>query len=232
MAVRDTPEDARLGFWSTGVAVFVCWNLATLLGALGGAALSDPRALGLDAAAPAGFLALLAPQLRGREPRAVAALAAAAALVSVPLVPAGVPVLVAAMVAVAVAMGRREDPRGEVAGGAAEAAGRVWRRERGAAGWRDVVDADPVAAAGCYALKLAGLSIPQRVLDGVRVQRVALLLPVALLAALIATQTFGEGVDARAAGLAAAIIAILARAPFLAVVAVAAITTALLRLAA
>ena len=74
----------------------MCWNLATLLGALGGAALSDPRALGLDAAAPAGFLALLAPQLRGREPRAVAALAAAAALISVPLVPAGVPVLVAA----------------------------------------------------------------------------------------------------------------------------------------
>jgi uncharacterized membrane protein len=86
-----------------------------------------------------------------------------------------------------------------------------------------------VAAAGCYVLKLAGLSVPQRVLDGVRVQRVASLLPVALLAALIATQTFGEGVDARAAGLAAAVVALLARAPFLVVVAVAAGTTALLR---
>ncbi|HWK26847.1 MAG TPA: AzlC family ABC transporter permease [Solirubrobacter sp.] len=115
MAVRDTPEDARLGFWSTGVAVFVCWNLATLLGALGGAALSDPRALGLDAAAPAAFLALLAPQLRGREPRAIAALAAAAALVSVPLVPAGTPVLVAAAVATAAALA----PRREAAAGAA-----------------------------------------------------------------------------------------------------------------
>ena len=62
-----------------------------------------------------------------------------------------------------------------------------------------------LAAAGCYALKLAGLSVPQRVLDAPRVQRVALLLPVALLAALISVQTFGEGLDARAAGLGAAV---------------------------
>jgi predicted branched-subunit amino acid permease len=113
MAVREHEADARLGFWSTGLAVFVFWNLATLLGALGGAALSDPRALGLDAAAPAGFLALLAPQLREGEPRAVAALAALAALLSVPFVPAGVPVLVAAAVAVVAAVGRGgEDARG------------------------------------------------------------------------------------------------------------------------
>jgi hypothetical protein len=89
-----------------------------------------------------------------------------------------------------------------------------------------------IAAVGCYALKLAGLSIPLRVLDDARVQRVALLLPVALLAALIATQTFSEGVDARAAGLGAAVVALLLRAPFLVVVASAAATTALLRLAA
>jgi uncharacterized membrane protein len=88
-----------------------------------------------------------------------------------------------------------------------------------------------IAAAGCYALKVAGLSIPQRVLDDARVQRVAVLLPVALLAALIATQTFGEGVDARAAGLGAAVLALVLRAPFLVVVAAAAVTTALLRLA-
>lgn len=87
-----------------------------------------------------------------------------------------------------------------------------------------------LAAAGCYALKLAGLSVPQRVLDGVRVQRVAALLPVALLAALIATQTFSDGIDARAAGLAAAVVAILLRAPFLVVVGAAAATAALLRL--
>ena len=87
-----------------------------------------------------------------------------------------------------------------------------------------------VAAAGCYALKVAGLSVPQRVLDAPRVQRVALLLPVALLAALISVQSFGEGLDARAAGLAAAVIALLLRAPFLVIVASAAVTTALLRL--
>jgi len=87
-----------------------------------------------------------------------------------------------------------------------------------------------VAAAGCYALKVAGLSVPQRVLDAPRVQRLALLLPVALLAALISVQTFGEGLDARAVGLAAAVVALLLRAPFLVVVASAAVTTALLRL--
>ena len=130
MAVRDTPEESRLGFWSTGLAVFVCWNLATALGAVGGAALSDPRAFGLDAAAPAGFLALLAPRLREREPQAVAALAAAAALIALPLVPAGVPVLIAAAVAVAAAVGRRgkEARCAEIArGGEAARGGEVSR---------------------------------------------------------------------------------------------------------
>ena len=68
-----------------------------------------------------------------------------------------------------------------------------------------------LAAGGCYALKLAGLSVPQRVLDGARTRRIALLVPVALLAALIATNTFSAGdrlvLDARAAGLAAAALA-------------------------
>jgi uncharacterized membrane protein len=87
-----------------------------------------------------------------------------------------------------------------------------------------------IAAGGCYALKLAGLSVPRRLLDGPRARRIALLLPVALLAALIATQTFAGGIDARAAGLIAALVAVAARAPFLVVVAAAAATTALLRL--
>jgi uncharacterized membrane protein len=87
-----------------------------------------------------------------------------------------------------------------------------------------------IAAGGCYLLKLAGLSVPQRVLDDARVRRVAVLLPVALLAALISTQTFGEGLDARAAGLAAAVVALALRAPFLVVVTAAAATTAILRL--
>nr|MDQ3611013.1 AzlC family ABC transporter permease [Actinomycetota bacterium] len=54
---------AATGFWVTGISVYVLWNLATLLGALGAARLGDPGVLGLDAAVPAAFLALLAPQV-------------------------------------------------------------------------------------------------------------------------------------------------------------------------
>jgi len=93
-----------------------------------------------------------------------------------------------------------------------------------------------VACGGCYLVRLAGLSVPVRVLAGERSARVAALLPVALLAALIATQTFATGrelvLDARAAGFVAAVIAVRLRAPFLVVVAAAAATTALLRLLA
>jgi uncharacterized membrane protein len=93
-----------------------------------------------------------------------------------------------------------------------------------------------VAAAGCYAIKLAGVSLPQRFLQDPRVQRTVPLLPVALLAALIATQTFSTGhrltLDVRAMALAVAAVAVLLRAPFLVVVAAAAATAALLRLLA
>jgi ABC-type enterochelin transport system permease subunit len=92
-----------------------------------------------------------------------------------------------------------------------------------------------LGVAGCYAFKYAGLSVPQRFLADPRIQRIAALLPVALLAALIVIQTFTNGrhlvLDPRAAGLAAAFVAVFLRAPFLVVVAVACATTALLRLA-
>ena len=91
-----------------------------------------------------------------------------------------------------------------------------------------------VASAACYAIKLAGLSLPQRFLQDPRIQRTVPLLPVALLAALIATQTFSTGrhlvLDVRVAALAVAAIAVLLRAPFLVVVAAGAATAALLRL--
>ena len=90
------------------------------------------------------------------------------------------------------------------------------------------------AALGCYLLKLAGLSVPPSVLERPRVARVADLLPVALLAALIAVQVLGDGqrlvLDARLVGLAAAVVALLLRAPFLVVVGVAALAAALVRL--
>lgn len=95
---------ARLGFWATGAAVYVLWNLATLLGALVGSAVGDPRRYGLDAAVPAAFVALLAPRLRGRAAALVAVLAAGIALLLVPWAPAGVPVLAAALVAVGVGL--------------------------------------------------------------------------------------------------------------------------------
>ncbi|MCT9010243.1 AzlD domain-containing protein [Streptomyces rhizosphaerihabitans] len=85
-------------------------------------------------------------------------------------------------------------------------------------------------AVGCYALKLIGLLIPAGVLERPLVQRLAALLPVALLAALTAQQTFADGrvlvVDAKAAGLAAAAVALILRAPFLLVVAAAVVVTA------
>lgn len=91
-----------------------------------------------------------------------------------------------------------------------------------------------VAGVGCYAIKLAGLSVPPKVLEHPRMERVADLLPVALLSALIGVQVLASGhsltVDARLAGLAAAVVALLLRAPFIVVVAVAALTAALLRL--
>ena len=97
---RDTDRAARLGFYATGLGVFTLWNIGTLVGAVGASWLSDPRALGLDAAAPAAFLALLAPRLRGRELWALALVAAVVAVLAVPLVPVGVPVLLAGLVGV------------------------------------------------------------------------------------------------------------------------------------
>jgi predicted branched-subunit amino acid permease len=101
---QDQLADQRKGFWITGVAVFVFWNLMTLLGALLGNALGDPRAWGLDAAAAAAFLALLWPRLRERQALAVAAAAFFLAVVTTPSLPAGIPVIIAGVVALIVGL--------------------------------------------------------------------------------------------------------------------------------
>ena|SRR3979490_2385844 len=92
-----------------------------------------------------------------------------------------------------------------------------------------------VGALGCYMLKLGGLSVPERVLQDKWVQKIAALLPIALLTALMVTQAVTNGhrivFDERVAGLGVAVIALVLRAPFLVVVALAAATTAVLRLA-
>ena len=97
--VQLEPAGKRLGFWHTGLAVFLWWNVMTFAGALLGNALGDPRRYGLDAAAAAAFCALLWPRLRSRETVAVAAVALLLATVLAPHVPAGVPVLVAGLAA-------------------------------------------------------------------------------------------------------------------------------------
>ncbi|MFM2437949.1 MAG: hypothetical protein RLZ55_766 [Actinomycetota bacterium] len=98
------PRPARTAFWATGLSVFVGWNLATLVGALGAASLGDPAIWGLDAMVPAAFLALLWPRLRDRRSVATALAAAAVAIVTGLFAPPGLPVLLGGLVAVAAAL--------------------------------------------------------------------------------------------------------------------------------
>ncbi|WP_227424946.1 AzlC family ABC transporter permease [Pengzhenrongella sicca] len=103
---QPTLAATRAGFWWTGVGVFVLWGASTILGAVLGDALGDPRRYGLDAAAPAAFLALVWPRLgggrAGRTARATALAAVVVALALTPVVPAGIPVLAAAAVAIVI----------------------------------------------------------------------------------------------------------------------------------
>ena len=101
---QPTVRASQVGFWQTGIAVFIFWNLFTLAGALLGNALGDPRRWGLDAAAAAAFVALLWPRLRSRDAAATAAAAVVLTVVVAPWAPAGIPVLVAALAAVAVGL--------------------------------------------------------------------------------------------------------------------------------
>ncbi len=100
---RPRAPTVRLAFWATGISVFTCWNIATILGALGAQQIGDPRKLGLDAAVGAAFLALLWPRLSDRTARLTAGLAALVALALTPVLPPGVPVLAGAVVALVVA---------------------------------------------------------------------------------------------------------------------------------
>ncbi|MGC4175820.1 MAG: AzlC family ABC transporter permease [Demequina sp.] len=97
---HDDLAARREGFWWTGVGVFVFWNAFTALGALLGSALGDPARYGLDAAAAAAFLALLWPRLAPHRAKVVAGVAAVVALALTPVLPAGMPILAAAVVAI------------------------------------------------------------------------------------------------------------------------------------
>lgn len=119
-ATAVSPEARRAGFWAAGVGVYVFWNLFSLLGALAGQYVADPGAWGLDAAAAAAFLALLWPRLRHGEAVAVAVAAAFVALLTTPVVPSGLPVLAAALVAVAAGLLPRRGARATGAAGSAQ----------------------------------------------------------------------------------------------------------------
>lgn len=97
---REDRREQRYAFWTTGVLLIIVWNLGTLIGALAGSTLGDPATYGLDAVVPAAFLALLWPRLEDQMSRLVAVGGALVATALVPLVPAGIPVLAAAPVAV------------------------------------------------------------------------------------------------------------------------------------
>ncbi|MEU9121616.1 AzlC family ABC transporter permease [Streptomyces sp. NPDC048506] len=127
-------RSARLGFTVTGLSLYALWNVTTLIGALGAEALGDTDAWGLDAASPAVFLALLAPMLRTTVERAAAGLAVVLVLVTLPLLPTGVPVLLSALAAPAVLVlqGCRARARKASAAhgpGAGQAAGRTTETE-------------------------------------------------------------------------------------------------------
>jgi predicted branched-subunit amino acid permease len=102
---------ARPAFWATAASVYVLWNISTAIGAVAGGGLGSPAAAGLDAAAPAAFVALLGPRLRSAPMRVVALVAAAVALACVPVLPVGTPVLVGGGVAaVGFALARKGEP--------------------------------------------------------------------------------------------------------------------------
>lgn len=99
---QPTRRSVRLGFTVTGLTLYLLWNLTTLLGAVGAEAIGDTDVWGLDAAGPAVFLALLAPMLKTTTERVTAGAAVLLGLGLLPVLPAGVPVLVAALAAPAV----------------------------------------------------------------------------------------------------------------------------------
>jgi 4-azaleucine resistance transporter AzlC len=96
----------KQGFWLTGIGVFVFWNLFTLLGALGAQAMGDTRAWGLDSAVPAAFLGLVWPRLENNRDRALAITSVLFAIAMTPILPAGLPIIATAFIAIAVGLRR------------------------------------------------------------------------------------------------------------------------------
>ena len=92
---QEDERAKRRAYWLAGGALFVAWNAGTFIGAAGGQLIGDPGTLGVDAAFPAGMLALLLPSLRERRALVGAVAGGAIALAAIPILPPGLPVLVA-----------------------------------------------------------------------------------------------------------------------------------------
>ena len=105
-AEKRSDSAMRQGFWLTGFGVFFFWNLFTLAGALGAQAMGDARAWGLDSAVPAAFLGLLWPRLEKNSDRALAVVSILFAIAMTPLLPAGLPIIATAFIAIVVGLRR------------------------------------------------------------------------------------------------------------------------------
>lgn len=93
-------RSTREAFWATGMSIFFFWNLGTAAGVVLGSVLGDPETFGLDAAFLASFVALIGPHVRKHPGRLAALLGAGIAIVTVPVSPAGVPLLLATLAVV------------------------------------------------------------------------------------------------------------------------------------
>ena len=209
LSSRDGRFDIKVLLGAGGI-LYLGWNAGTAVGVLAGDSLTDPATLGLDAAFPALFLALLAPLLRsdGRIAVGAALIGAGIALALTPITPAGIPVIAATAACLV----------GLVRGGVI--VNTVWLCVI-------LVGMATIALKAAGPVLAAGRELPEGA------GRVVQLLAPALLAALVATQAFASDeqlvLDERAAGLLAGGVAILLRAPLLVVVLAAAATAAGLR---
>ena len=100
----DDEELSRWAFWATGISVFVFWNIATAIGAIGASLITDPKSFGLDAAVGAAFLALLWPRLINKQIRYIALSAALLAIILIPVARPGIPVLASVLIAVIIGL--------------------------------------------------------------------------------------------------------------------------------
>ncbi|MEP7023101.1 MAG: AzlC family ABC transporter permease [Actinomycetota bacterium] len=111
---QPDPAATRAAFWATFASLYLTWNAATVLGAVGAGQLGSPQAIGLDVVGPAAFLALIWPRLRaGAAERGAGLLGVAIALGTTPLLPPGVPVILAATAALIVALITQRSPQDE-----------------------------------------------------------------------------------------------------------------------